>query len=373
MVGLGVIAPILPLYVQSFGASGAQLGLVFAAFSISRFLLGPLVGRLSDRVGRKRLIVVGLGVYTLVSLLYVVAQTLWQLGAFRFVQGIASVMVTPIAQAYVGDLTPPGREGRTMNLFYASMFVGQALGPLLGGYLAEAWSLQAPFYAMGILSLLSLIGVTAFVPEDTRGRRPTPPRTPLAVVVRIPVVEAIIVYMATRGFWRQGFNAFWPLLASQAGFGEATIGMVLTAYLAGEAVFQIPFGYLADRFRRLPQITIGGVLAPAILFLVPVCHSLVGVLALVFGMGAASALGRASIIAIRTEYGRTYGMGTLAGIQGSAFAAGQSLGPVISGLAHDLGGLAAPMHLGGSLGMVGALGAVALLTRHLGNGNGHKR
>lgn len=145
------------------------VGAVFAAFSVSRFLLGPVGGAVSDRIGRKTIIVWGLGLYAAVSVLYILAQNLWQMGLFRLLHGVGSILVTPIAQAYVGDLTPPGKEGRITNLFYASMFIGMALGPLLGGYLVEGWSLEAPFYAMGTLSLVALLGVARWVPDDRRG------------------------------------------------------------------------------------------------------------------------------------------------------------------------------------------------------------
>ncbi|HCP31907.1 TPA: MFS transporter, partial [Candidatus Acetothermia bacterium] len=73
MIGVGIIAPILPLYAKTFAASGVSIGLVFSAFSLSRSLIGPLVGRLSDRVGRKRILMIGLAGYAGVSLLYVMA------------------------------------------------------------------------------------------------------------------------------------------------------------------------------------------------------------------------------------------------------------------------------------------------------------
>lgn len=364
MVGLGVISPILPLYVREFGAGGAQLGLVFAAFSVSRALLAPILGRLSDRVGRRRMIALGLGAYTAVSILYVIAESLWQLAAFRLLHGAASVLVTPIAQAYVGDVTPPGREGRTMNLFYSSMFLGMALGPLLGGGLAERWGLVAPFFAMGSLTFIALIAVLAFVPEDRHSLARPKGRPPIRQVARSPVVWGIVAYNATRGFWRQGFNAFWPLLGAALGHGEAALGSVLTAYLFAQAALQIPFGFLADRFPRLPQIVLGGVVAPAVLFGVPaVAGSLGWVLAGGVLMGAASALGRASVVAVRAACGRVHGMGILAGIQNSAFAVGQSLGPVCAGLAYDLGGMAAPMYLGGTVGLLGTALAAGVISR----------
>lgn len=356
MVGLGVISPILPLYVREFGAGGAELGLVYAAFSISRAVLAPVLGRLSDKVGRRRMIAVGLGTYTVVSVLYVIAETLWQLAAFRLLHGVASVLVTPIAQAYVGDVTPPGKEGRLMNLFYSSMFLGMALGPLLGGSLAERWGLVAPFFAMGSLTFIALMAVLAFVPEDRHSRARPIRHTSAREVASSPVVWGIVFYNATRGFWRQGFNAFWPLLGAAFGHREAALGSVLTAYLFTQAALQIPFGYLADRFPRVPQIALGGGLAPAVLFAVPALAASLGwELGLGVFMGAASALGRASVVAVRTACGRVHGMGTLAGIQSSAFAVGQSLGPICAGLAYDLGGLPAPMYLGGAVGLVGTV------------------
>ncbi|MFO8033544.1 MAG: MFS transporter [Candidatus Bipolaricaulota bacterium] len=364
MTGLGVIAPILPLYAQSLGAGGAALGLMYAAFSASRMLLGPVMGRISDRVGRRRMIVVGLSAYAAVSLLYVIAHTIWQLAAFRFLHGFASVLVTPIAQAYVADLTPPGKEGRIMNLFYTSLFIGMALGPLIGGSLAERWGLVAPFFAMGALTFLALVGVLLFVPEDTNPTATQSARPPVKQVFRSPVVWGIVVYYATRGLWRQGFNAFWPLLGASFGHGEAAIGSILTAYLLAQAVTQIPCGYLADRYPRVRQIAAGGLLAPAVMFVVP---SIAGSIAWMLGtgvmMGMASALGRASVVAIRTQSGRLHGMGMLIGTQSSGFAAGQALGPVLAGVAFDLGGLSAPMYLGGTLGLLGAVFASVVLFR----------
>ncbi len=366
MIGVGIISPILPLYAKTFSATGVSIGLVFAAFSLSRSLLGPVLGRLSDRVGRKRLLIAGLAGYTIISVLYAVAGNLWQLGLFRLLQGGASVMVTPIAQAYVGDITPPGKEGRYMNGFYSAMFFGMALGPLLGGSLSAAFSYQAAFYGMGALSLLALILVLQTVPTDhiRRGKRRTSVGiVPLRDVMRNDGVKAICVYVATRGFWRQGFNTFYPLFAAaSAGLGEASIGLVLSVYMLGGGLLQIPFGFLADRFPRFPQIILGSVGAPLLLLAVPGIHRVEGIVGIMFAIGALSALSRASILAFRTELGRTHGMGTLAGLQGSAFAAGQMVGPPTSGLIVDAFGLTAAFPFGSLVGLLGS-GVVLICLR----------
>jgi DHA1 family multidrug resistance protein-like MFS transporter len=357
-IGLGIISPILPLYAKTFAATGLQIGLVFAAFSISRAILGPFVGRLSDRIGRKPLILAGLAVYAAVSVLYAVADNLWQLGIFRFVQGIASVMVTPIAQAYVGDLTPPGSEGRTLNAFYASQFIGMAIGPVLGGGIGAAWSYEASFLVMGALSVVSLVLVALTVPMDEMAKSRRQPRKsammPFRQVMQNDAVKAMSIYFATRGFWRQAFSAFYPLYAVAAfAASEADIGIVLSVYTFTEGLLQIPFGYLADRYPRVRQIVIGSVFAPLVLLAIPFVGSVWGVALLTVAMGAFSALGRASLVAIRTELGRSHGMGTLAGLQGSAFATGQMLGPLAGGAVVDAAGLAAVFPFGSLIGCIG--------------------
>lgn len=359
MIGLGIIVPILPLYAKSFGASGVSLGAVFATFPVARAIFGPLVGRLSDWIGRRRLILVGLAGYTALSILYIIASALWQLGLLRFLQGFASVLVTPVAQAYVGDLTPPGKEGRYINIFYTSMFFGMALGPFIGGTLSEAWSMRAAFCAMGALSFLALVLALRYVPADSRSRfgsgEPRPRITPFGEVIRGNAVKAIAIFMATRGFWRQGFNTFYPIFAAIAvQFGEAEIGVILSVYMVAGGLLQVPFGYLADRLPRLPQIGLGGLLAPLTLLLVPFVGRMDWVILLVFLMGAMSALARGSVLAIRTEAGRSYGMGTVAGLHGGAFSAGQFLGPLGFGVIADFFGIGAVFPFGGAIGLIGA-------------------
>lgn len=370
MLGIGIIAPILPLYADTFGASGLAVGLVFSAFSISRFALGPFVGRFSDRVGRKRIMLAGLAAFTGMSVLYIIAGSIWQLAAFRLLQGAASVMVTPIAQAYVGDITPPGREGRTINLFYAAMFFGVALGPLLGGQLGSIWSYEVAFGAMGGLSLAALLLVWWFVPSD-HGRRAlaenvenVPKLVPMLQILRNRSVNGLIAYFATRGFWRQGFSAFYPLFAvSILGWSEGQVGTVLSAYFFAGGVLQIPFGLLADRLRRYPQIVVGSFGAPLLLAVIPFVHTTWAIVLVMFTMGGLSALSRASILAIRTELGRTHGMGTLAGLHGSSFAMGQAFGPMAFGAMADTFGLGIVFPFGSLIGLVGSILAVYLLRR----------
>ncbi len=114
VTGVGIVVPLLPVYAHDLGASGLTIGLIFGAFSLSRTAFMPYFGRLSDKKGRKPYIMAGLIGYALISIAFIASEDVQALIFFRFIQGIASAMIMPIAQAYIGDITPAGREGTTM-------------------------------------------------------------------------------------------------------------------------------------------------------------------------------------------------------------------------------------------------------------------
>ncbi len=100
MLGIGLVSPLLPLYAQDLGASGTQLGIIFAAYGISNSVFTPIMGRLSDRRGRKNFLIIGLLLYSIISLGYVWADNVSQLTLVRAIQGAAGAMIIPIAMAY---------------------------------------------------------------------------------------------------------------------------------------------------------------------------------------------------------------------------------------------------------------------------------
>ena len=173
MLGLGIVIPLLPRYAETLGATGLEIGAIFAGFSISRALLMPVFGRLSDRRGRKRFIVLGLSLYTVLSLAYLAANSVAGLIAVRMVHGVASAMVIPIAMAYVADLSAVGGEGSHMGTFSISLYLGMGIGPLAGGVISATAGMAAVFLAMTAFSLFSVAICIAFVPET--GVRPRPP------------------------------------------------------------------------------------------------------------------------------------------------------------------------------------------------------
>ena len=157
VTGVGIVVPLLPVYANDLGASGFYIGMIFGAFSMARIFFLPYFGGLSDRKGRRPLIIPGLLAYTAISLGFIFIQEVNALIVLRFFQGIASAMLMPIIQAYVGDITTPGKEGLTMGLFNMSMFCGLSIGPLLGGVIHDRFSLEFSFLCMGALAFVGFL------------------------------------------------------------------------------------------------------------------------------------------------------------------------------------------------------------------------
>ena len=165
MMGFGIIIPILPFYVESFGASGKGLGLLMAIFSIMQFIFAPIWGSLSDRFGRKPILLIGVLGNAISLLFFGLSSQMWMMYASRALAGILSSATMPTAMAYIGDTTDEKDRGGGMGVIGAAMGVGMVIGPGIGGTLAKT-SLSLPFFVAAALSLVALVLILIFLPES---------------------------------------------------------------------------------------------------------------------------------------------------------------------------------------------------------------
>ena len=155
MLGYGVIIPILPFYIENMNAGGTELGLLTASYAVMRLIFGPIWGGLSDRVGRKPILLIGIAGYVITMIWFGLATELWMLFAARILSGILSSATAPTTMAYIGDSTPEEERGGGMGMLGAAAGIGTIFGPVLGGFLADA-SLATPFFVAAGMALLSL-------------------------------------------------------------------------------------------------------------------------------------------------------------------------------------------------------------------------
>ena len=263
VTGVGIVVPLLPVYAESLGATGIDVGLIFGSFSFSRTLLLPWFGKLSDKKGRKPFILMGLAGYIVLSLAFIAGNNVTALILTRFFQGIASAMVMPVVQAYVGEITPRGKEGYTMGLFNMSMFASLSIGPIMGGSITDIWSMDAAFICMGLLATLGLM-LSAFLLPPT-AQEPVSAKNRMSIswksLFKTPSFAGLFIYRFTYTACISIIWCFIPLFArNQFHLSGSSTGILVTLGVFISGVLQIPMGTLADRFNKRRMVITGGLL-----------------------------------------------------------------------------------------------------------------
>lgn len=183
MMGHGIISPVLPLFAKTFGVGAALAGLTISIFGAARLLTNLPAGFLSDRFGRRILLVGGPVIVTVSSVLSGLSPEFWLLIVFRFIAGVGSAMYMTGAMVLLADITSAGNRGRVMSIYQGSILVGVSLGPAVGGGVAELAGVRAPFYAVGILAGVATVWSFLRMPATPTivtlvGDAPEPEQTP---------------------------------------------------------------------------------------------------------------------------------------------------------------------------------------------------
>jgi MFS family permease len=355
MLGIGLIAPLMPLYAQSLGATGIWLGVIFAGFSLSRAVFMPIIGRISDRTGRKIFISIGLFAYIIISIAYTLAHTVSQLVLVRLLNGFAAALVFPVAMAYVGEISPRGNEGSYLGTFNVSLFLGMGLGPFVGGTLSDRFNMAAPFYAMAGLTAIGFILVLCWLPElDLHKKRLRENVASYQKMLQNNTVKGLFIFRATAAFGRGIVMPFLPIFAYSIGVSLSAIGILLAIFILLTAISQIPFGFLADRFSRIKLMIIGSLASSFVFFLIPISHNFGGLLLLCVTMGLFGAIGMPAGTALTVQLGRGFhSMGSMMGLFNMAMSCGMVAGPLVGGACEDMTGLPSVFYLGGAIGVIG--------------------
>lgn len=355
MLGNGVVMPFIPLYSQQFGADGFTIGILFGSHSASRTFLLPFIGRASDRRGRKEFLLWGLVFYAAASVAFLLANSLLALTLIMALQGVATAMVQPTSMAYVGDLTPKGKEGTYSGYINTAFLGGVAGGPVLGGVVKDLYSMQASFVLLGILSVLSLLLVWFFLPEVHREKKTSD-------TTNLPFREIFSCRpLVGMSFFRLSYAAanatiwvFVPLLAAQLlTLSTSQIGLLISLNVLVSMILQAPCGRLADRMKnKVVLIVIGGLLGAVALGLFPFATSYLHLVVLNLLVGAAFGLAYPAHMAVAMENAEGFGMGTVMSLLLTVHSFGMTVGPILFGLIVDLYSLKGVFYSGGIFGLL---------------------
>ncbi len=354
MLGVGIVAPLLPLYAENLGATGIGIGIIFASFSISRAIFMPITGWLSDRRGRKLFLTIGLLSYSIISLGYIWADSVSQLTLVRLIHGATAGMILPIAQAYIGDIAPEGEEGTWMGYFNAAFFAGFGFGPLIGGVLTDHLGMNFAFSTMGGLNMLAFLIVILFLPEIGQKKTAASLHLSFREMSTSSMVKGLFSFRVAFSLGRGTFATFLPIFAGiYIGLSPTLIGVLLAVNILLMSLFQLYGGYIADRFNRRLLVAVGGLVNLAFLALIPLGSNfwlLLGICAL-GSLGGAISIPAASALVV--EEGKRFGMGSTMAMFTMAFSIGMAIGPLLSGVLADLVNINSVFYFGASMSLVG--------------------
>ena len=355
-IGLVMIAPLLPIFAQRAGASGAWMGALFAVDMVARTIAMPLCGRASDRLGRRPFLLTGLVLFIVAALGFTIASDRITLLIIRTVQGIGAGMVIPVLMAYFGEFASSRREAFTMGTLNISFFGGLALGPFIGGLLESRFSLEAPFYFLATAGVLIGLVILFFMPESaTSGGGPRGDGTVQAQPS--PIWKELVSRKPLRRLCGHRFLVSFGISTAWAFVPLYAVGTLkLSTYDAGIAVGAVAFftavimspgGYIADHLNRWLLMAAGT-------FLLAVCLSAMTwapgfwTLAAVCGtMGLAQGFYMPAGYALMVGQGREMGMGATLGLYSTSLTLGLAVGPLVSGILVDELGLPATFIISG--------------------------
>ncbi|KAA0546075.1 TCR/Tet family MFS transporter [Bacillus sp. BGMRC 2118] len=338
MVGFGIIIPVMPFYAETMGATPTQLGLLMAVYSLMQFLFAPMWGKISDQIGRKPVIMIGIFGLSLSFFLMAFSTELWMLFVARIIGGFLSSANMPTVMAYVADVTSEEDRGKGMGIIGASVGLGFIFGPAIGGIFSNE-SLNLPFYLAGASSLLTFLLVTVLLKESlTPEQRGIQNRERLSLfkALKQPVSILFILQLFV-SFSLSGLEATFAYYAyEKAQLGSRELGYIFMIMgFAGALVQGGLVGKLTKKFGEGMVIQIGTLISMLGFALILFIDSFAtaAIFLTIFGVG--NGIIRPSVSSLLTKTSKA-GHGSITGVLSSFDSLGRILGPPIGGLLFSL-------------------------------------
>jgi MFS family permease len=344
MLGFGIIVPLLPFYAQSFEAQGWQIGLIFAAYSVGAFFGEPMWGRLSDKYGRKPLLISTITGNCLCYLALAFAPNIWAAFFIRLAGGLAAGNGA-VVQGYLADVTPPEKRARQMSYQSAAWNVGLIVGPSVGGLFVHTGAgpagFRIPLFIASGLAALCVTAIIMFIKEsrirDTSITQRPSRWSAIGDAVSHPVIGRLMLLTFLVGFAFTGIESmFGPWSNARFGWEPRDIGVCFA--FVGVCAFltqTLATGQLSERFGEGPMLAVGmsmTALGACLQTISP--HGWVTIAIMCFtAVGQSVAYPNVSALISRTA--DPYRQGQILGLNNACSAAARVVGPVTAGFVFE--------------------------------------
>ena len=353
LMGFGILMPILPFYAQSFHAPAWQVTWAFTAFSIGNFFAEPVWGRLSDRIGRRPILIgtIAASGFGFVALAF--APSIWAVLAIRLLTGLTTGNLSTI-QGYIADVTPPRLRSGRIGMLGAAFALGFVAGPAMGGLLARpqlgSAGFHLPLFVAGGMSLAAALGVVLFVRESRGGEQKAPtiqgPR--LAVWIearRHPVLgRALVVTLLLTGAFSAVESTFGLWAQHRYGWGPFKLSLCFASVAVTAALAQgFVTGRLTRRYGEAVMLATGLAVIALSLAVLPLGQGIMRTIALMATAVFGQALALPNISALISRTTAPDRQGAMLGMNMSIGALARAAGPVAGGALFSIVGADAPL------------------------------
>ena len=357
---------LMPFFVQHFGAPPLVVGLTFTVFAVCQFIAGPFWGHLSDRTGRKRVLIISQVGATISWLMLAFAPNLAIVFIARALEGTSGGNLS-ITHAYVADLTKPEQRARAFAYVGASFSAGMVFGPAIGGLLFARFGYTAPFLAAALLQLVTLAVTICYLPESRSKSDKEEPANALAAIVPTlhdPVIAPLLWQRLCYSLGLYGwFSVFTLVLAAQLHFDAARVSYLFAVFGIVSVILELGIvGRIAERIGDRNAASLGLSACLITFALAPFVHDLVTALVMLVMFACGLAIADATLPSMLSAVAPENRRGTILGVGSSLESLSGVVMPPLSTGILQLSGVPATAALSGVL--VTAAFIIGALRKH---------
>jgi len=346
-LGISLVIPVMPFLKNQLHLTATDMVIMSALFAFSQFVASPLIGRLSDKIGRKPVLTTGLFLFMASEVLFALTNQLMVFNISRIIGGLSAAMVVPTAMALAADITTKRQRARVIGWLSAAFSGGLILGPGIGGILAGI-SYKTPFWAAGALGLISAIVLISLLPSDAETSKIRDAEAPSEMATKpaahpmtrefwtVPIIILFTMILVS-SFGLQGFESIYSIYVNEVfHFSLNNIALVLTLNGLISLFLQVAmFDTLVSKWGERRVIRVCFFLAAICVVWITQAHGKIAVMIATLIIFSAFDLLRPAITTLLTKASES-NQGLINGLNMSLTSVGNIVGPIMSGMLLDM-------------------------------------